>query len=149
MIIATDKLNIEKLKECFIDRTIFETNDLIEFYRKLEPDVKSTTVNWRVYHLVNKGILSRIGRGKFTLEEVKFYLPEISSKIKTIHTKLKKQFPHLRVCLWNTSLFNEFMIHQPGRFYLLIEVEKDAAESVFFFLKRTRITRYFWNPLGI
>lgn len=27
------------------------------------------------------------------------------------------------------------MIHQPGRFYMLIEVEKEAAQSVFFYLK--------------
>ena len=27
------------------------------------------------------------------------------------------------------------MIHQPGRFYTLIEVEKDTTESVFYFLK--------------
>jgi hypothetical protein len=81
------------------------------------------------------GIFSRIGRGKFTFKKVNYYLPEISSKMKIIHTKLKKQFPLLRICLWNTSLFNEFMIHQPGRFYLLVEVEKEATDSLFFFLK--------------
>ncbi|MDR3611873.1 MAG: hypothetical protein P4L27_14985 [Ignavibacteriaceae bacterium] len=133
--IATDKLNIEKLKECFANQPIFETKDLIEFYRKLEPDIKATSINWRVYRLVNIGTISRIGKGKFTIKKVKFYLPEISSRIKNIHAKLKKKFPHLRVCLWNTSSFNEFMIHQPGRFYLLIEAEANAAESVFFFLK--------------
>ena len=27
------------------------------------------------------------------------------------------------------------MLHQPGRFYILVEVDKEAMESVFFFLK--------------
>jgi hypothetical protein len=27
------------------------------------------------------------------------------------------------------------MLHQPGRFYLLIEVEKEATQSIFYFLK--------------
>ncbi len=27
------------------------------------------------------------------------------------------------------------MLHQPGKFYLIVEVEKDALESVFFFMK--------------
>ncbi len=27
------------------------------------------------------------------------------------------------------------LIHQPGKFYLLVEVEKDSMESVFYFLK--------------
>ena len=30
------------------------------------------------------------------------------------------------------------MVHQPGRFYILIEVEKDAAQSVFFSLKEAK-----------
>jgi hypothetical protein len=84
------------------------------------------------------GVLNRIGRGKFTFNEGKIYLPEISSKIKSIYYKLKKQFPYLTICLWHTSVFNEFMIHQPGRFYIIIEAERESIESVFFFLKETQ-----------
>ena len=32
------------------------------------------------------------------------------------------------------------MIHQPGRFYILIEVEKEATQSVFFFLKENKLS---------
>ncbi|MCX6272550.1 MAG: hypothetical protein NTU44_15295 [Bacteroidetes bacterium] len=37
------------------------------------------------------------------------------------------------------------MLHQPGRFYTLIEVEKDALESVFYFLKE-KYKNVFINP---
>jgi hypothetical protein len=84
---------------------------------------------------VQSGILNRIGRGKFAIGQNRVYVPEISSRIKSIHSKLKKEFPYLRMCIWNTSSLNKFMIHQPGRFYILIEVEKEAAQSVFFYLK--------------
>jgi uncharacterized protein DUF6577 len=84
------------------------------------------------------GVLTRVGRGKFTLVERKIYLPEISNNLKSIHSKLIKEFPYLEICMWNTSSINEFMIHQPGRFYILIEVEKDAAQSVFFSLKEAK-----------
>lgn len=30
------------------------------------------------------------------------------------------------------------MIHQPGRFYLLVEVDRDALQSVFFYLKENK-----------
>jgi len=46
----------------------------------------------------------------------------------------------MRMCIWNTSSLNEFMVHQPGRFYLLIEVDKEAAHSVFFFLKEHKFS---------
>lgn len=44
------------------------------------------------------------------------------------------------MCIWNTSSLNEFMIHQPGRFYLLIEVDKDATQSVFYYLKENQFS---------
>ena len=84
------------------------------------------------------GALNRIGRGKFILGKRKIYVPDITNKVKTVYHKLKKNFPYLNICLWNTSAFNEFMQHQPGRFYLLVEVEKDALESVFFFMKQNK-----------
>ena len=105
-----------------------------------EPQIKATTVNWRVYSLVQSGVLARIGRGQFAIGKNRSYVPEISSKIKSIHSKLKKGFPYLRMCIWSTSSLNEFMIHQPGRFYILIEVDKEAARSVFFFLKEHRFS---------
>lgn len=81
------------------------------------------------------GMLYRIGRGKFQLGKGRSYLPEISPKLKSIYTKLKKEFPYLRICIWNTSALNEFMLHQSGNFYILIEVEKEAVQSIFYFLK--------------
>ena len=84
------------------------------------------------------GVLARIGRGKFSLGSCKIFIPEINSKLKTINSKLKKGFPYLEICLWNTSSFNEFMVHQPARFYIVVEVEKEATQSVFFFLKEAK-----------
>lgn len=138
--IATDKLYIDQLKDFFRDKESFETLDIIEFYLHREPEVKTTTINWRVYNLVHSGVLTRIGRGRFAIGGNRTYTPEISSKIKSIYSKLKKEFPYLRMCIWNTSSLNEFMIHQPGRFYILIEVDKDAAQSVFFYLKENKFS---------
>jgi hypothetical protein len=81
------------------------------------------------------GLLARIGRGKFIIGEGKNFVPEISSKMMAVNARLKKKFPFLKICIWNTSALNEFMLHQPGRFYLLIEVEKEATQSIFYFLK--------------
>jgi len=132
------KLNIEELKRVFKDVQSLNTDDIVKFYRINEPELNTATINWRIYILVQMGILTRIGRGKYTLGNSKIFIPEINSKLKTINSKLKKEFPFLDICLWTTSSFNEFMVHQPGRFYILIEVEKDAAQAVFYFLKQAK-----------
>ncbi len=116
---------------------------MFEFYQTIEPYVKKSTVNWRIYNLVQLGILKRIGRGKFILGNQATYVPNIPPKLKTLNKKLKKQFPFLDTCLWTTAVFNEFMRHQPGKFFLIVEVDKDAVESVFFLLKDLKDLRRF------
>lgn len=142
-IIASEKLNIDNLKSYFQEREFFGSHDVFEFYSKQEPDVTATTVNWRIYNLVQKGILKRIGRGKFTLDGTKHFIPELSAGIKILSRKLHKQYPYLKICIWNTSVINEFMLHQPGSFLILVEVDGVAVESVFYFLKENKYQPFF------
>jgi rRNA maturation protein Rpf1 len=122
---------------------IFTTEDIANFYLEFEPELKQTTINWRVYTLVQMGVLCRIGRGRFSLGESITYVPELSSKIKSVYNKLRKEFPYLDICIWNTIILNQFMIHQPGRFFLIIEVDKEAIQAVFYFLKELKYPVFF------
>jgi hypothetical protein len=128
---------------------VFELADIAAFYNQFEPDVKPTTINWRVYTLVQTGVLQRIGRGKFILGKGKNFSPEITPQLKSIYNKIKKEFPYLNFCIWNTSTLNEFMLHQPNRFYYLVEVEKEASESVFYFLRETKFAVFIEPSNGI
>lgn len=105
---------------------------------QIEPAIRITTINWRIYNLVESGVINRIGRGKYALGPNRIFSSDISPKIELIHTKLINEFPYLEICIWDTSCLNKFMIHQPGRFYLLIEVDKSAAQSVFFNLRENK-----------
>jgi len=82
--------------------------------------------------------LKRIGRGKFTLGEAKNYIPEISTSTKRLFKKLKAEFPFANLCVWNTSVLNEFMLHQPNRFFVLVETDKETSNAVFYFLREIR-----------
>ena len=104
------------------------------FYKELEPNVKYNTVNWRVYALVHSGVLAKTGKGKFILGTGRVFIPELSRSLRNLYHDVRRQFPYVQICVWNTSVFNEFMLHQPGRYYLLVEVDKDVTQSVFHFL---------------
>jgi len=140
-----NSLNIDGLKQHFKDKNIIEIEDIIDSYRATDEQVKSTTIRWRIHLLTQKGILQRVGRGKFRLGKSTAYLPEIPPKLKSLYNKISKDFPYTLVCVWHTSVFNEFMQHQMGKFYYLIEVEKDAAEAVFYSLKERNLS-VFLNP---
>jgi DNA-binding Lrp family transcriptional regulator len=136
--IVKDKLHIEKLTIYFKGKESFETKDIARFFKEFEPDISQTTVNWRIYTLVKRGILYRIGKGIFALGAMNSFIPEISLKEKSISKKINKEFPYLEFCIWNTSVLNEFTLHQANQFYQLIEVEKDAIQAVFLYLKENK-----------
>ncbi|OYT17559.1 MAG: hypothetical protein B7C24_01840 [Bacteroidetes bacterium 4572_77] len=66
------------------------------------------------------------------------FMPEISSKEKSLNKKINREFPYLEFCIWNSSVLNEFTLHQANQFYLLIEVEKDATQAIFLYLKENK-----------
>ncbi|MBK9254899.1 MAG: hypothetical protein IPM42_05375 [Saprospiraceae bacterium] len=134
-VIIKDTLHTDSIKNHFKSKAVFDTKDIVDFYEQFEKDAKLTTINWRIYTLVQMGVLQRIGRGKFRLGESRKYIPEISSVIKSIFKKLKAEFPYANFCVWNTSALNEFMQHQPNRFFILVETDKDTTHSAFYFLK--------------
>lgn len=88
--------------------------------------------------MVQQGVFQRIGRGKFRLGEGRKYIPDISPETKSIFKKLKAEFPYSRFCVWNTSFINEFMQHQPGRFFLLVETDKETTDPAFYFLRDSK-----------
>ncbi len=137
-----NKLHIDSIQSQFRSNQPFSNTDLTKFYRTLDSGIENTTVNWRIYNLVQHGIINRIGRGKYTLGASKAYIPELTGNLIAANKRIKSDFPFLKVCFWSTSVLNEFMIHQPGKHYLLVEVEKDSMESIFFYLKDRSYTVY-------
>jgi hypothetical protein len=76
----------------------------------------------------------------FALGKERNYIPEITSKMKSIYSKVKNEFPYTTICIWNTSSFNEFMVHQPFKFYYLLEAEKESTNAIFYFLRELKFS---------
>lgn len=129
------KLNFSGIKKTFSNSKIITTDDLFNFYKSLEPSVKKATVNWRIYELVQTGRLQRIGRGKYVIGKELKYRNEISAKEIKISNLIKKEFPFINYCIWTTSILNEFSQHLSALQFIIVEVEKETLESVYFMLK--------------
>jgi hypothetical protein len=137
---------IEQLKQWFNGYTSITREELFDFYRTHEPLLKESTFGWRIYSLKEKNILRPIKQGVYTLSIKPTFHPPMESKLNEISNRISKQFPKARYCVWNTRWLNEWMVHQPGRFLLMIEVESSATESVFYFLKDQSYKNVFLNP---
>jgi len=109
-------------------------NDIFSFYKKYESKVKKTTINWRIYTLIDDGVIQRVGRGKYKLGKQKEFKPLLSEEIQILYLKLKEEFPFLDISIWSTKWITQWMLHIPNNYETIIEVEKGSEESVFYFL---------------
>jgi hypothetical protein len=144
--ILTETYLIEKLKSNFKGRDVFSREELFEFLLRFNPKLLETTFRWRIFDLKKKHIIRSVSKTKFTLQYQPAFIPFIEPKLKALYKDVKKNFPHTKICVWNTKWLNEFMLHQPGRFLTIIEVEADAASSVFNYFKDTSHKNVFIDP---
>jgi len=103
------------------------------------------TVNMYLSKLKKKGKISSPSKGFYELGSIPLFKPEISNALKKIYNKIKQAFPFITFCVWDSAWLNDLMRHQPFKHYLVVEVEKDASESVFGFLNET-FKNVFLNP---
>ena len=140
------KYIIEQLKQGFNGQESFSRDALYNFFLQFEPDLKETTFRWRIYNLKEKKLIRPISRNEFTLTYKPNFKPSVDEGEKKIYTLIEKEFKGLKQDVWSTRVINEFMLHQPARFLTLLEVEKDALEPVFYFLKDNNIKNVFLQP---
>jgi c-di-AMP phosphodiesterase-like protein len=99
------------------------------------PELKEGTINVYLSRLKKEGVIKNPTRGFYSLEEKKLYIPTVDNKSKQLYNKIKRDYPYAEFCIWNTKWLNEFMRHQPFKFYTVVELDKDVTESVFHTLK--------------
>ncbi|WP_316928858.1 DUF6577 family protein [Nafulsella turpanensis] len=94
-------------------------------------------MNWRVHHLVNKGVIQRIGRGLFKIGKEVEFVPAAGRREIRIYNQLKRELPFLDSCVWNFDAIKEFTQHIPSVKLTIVEVERHSTESVFYLLRET------------
>jgi hypothetical protein len=131
-------LTEKQLQNTFGEKTYFSRQELFDFFRKIDTNLKETTFRWRIHDLRNKHIISSVSRDLFTLQYKPVFVPNIREKEYKTFSKIQKQFPTLNCCIWSTQIINEFMLHIPAQSITILQVEKEAIGSVYDFLKEQK-----------
>lgn len=134
------------LVEKFKDREYFTREELFDFYRSFEPELKEATFAWRIHILKNKNILNSPKRGLYIISDKLGYVPEISSVLLKLARHITERFGDINFCIWETSWLNEFAQHMIGKNTLFIEIEKGFEESLFYELKGSMRKEVFISP---
>jgi predicted transcriptional regulator of viral defense system len=111
------------------------------------PAVLPLSVAQQLNRLVQKGVLIRVERGVYQLQNTKIlFVPQITAELRKLNTKLKERFPFADFCLWHNNEITPFMHHIPNLQQIFVETEHDAVNSVFDFLNEDSEKRVFLCP---
>jgi uncharacterized protein DUF6577 len=131
------KIKIENISNYFHHKNFFSTNEVYEYFKKIKPEIKRSTVRWFIYKLIQQGLLQRVGHGIYSLGEERKFITSLNNKQKEIAFRIKEQFPFITYCIWDTSVLTEFYRHLNINNFFIVEVEKDAVSALFYFLKES------------
>jgi hypothetical protein len=140
------------LKNAFENSKFVRKTDLRHFYLQRHSDLTEQAFRRILYALEKQHIIIPIGAGVYVLGEPypstgkSIFVPALTSDIENISASVQNSFPYIDYLIWDTKILHEFMIHQPGRNQIILEVEKDACESVFNRLKEQFVSRIFLDP---
>ena len=135
-----------RLIEEFKNRESFSRDELFDFFRYYEPELKEGTFGWRIYDLKKKNIIKSIKRGYYTISYKPKYKPEFSDDILKLSRFITNTFNEIKHCIWETDWLNEFSQHQATKRIIMIEVEKDFVESLYYEIKDNFKLDPYLNP---
>ena len=128
-------MSTNQIKKYFNKKGTFTRKELLKFYLQNEPGLKENTFAWRIYNLKKKGIIKEIGRGLYSFFDKKDYTILLNKNSKKIFNSVLGNFTDLDFCISDSSWINEFTTHQYSSSFIILEIEKDFIESVFYTIK--------------
>lgn len=135
-----------RLIEAFKGQSSFDRDELFQFYLDFEPDLKESTFSWRIYDLKKKDIIKTIGRGLYVISYKPKYKPVLSDNVLKIATKTNERFEEIQYAIWENQWLNEFTQHQVSNQMIVVEVEKEFTESLYYYLNDSLKMDFFLNP---
>jgi len=135
-----------KLIETFKDKGVFTREELLEFYKKYDPNLKEGTFGWRIYDLKKKNLIIIVQRGKYRIGHIPVYSPLISEELLKLANSINEQFEDVKYCIWDAQWLNEFSKHQSSKKMIVIEIEKEFVDTLFYRLKDEFEFEFYLKP---
>lgn len=145
-------LAIPELKMKFSKRETVRKVELWEFYLLQNPDLTEQAFRRILYSLEKESCITPIGAGIYALinpflaSNKKKFVPSLSLTAQELSIDVRKNFPYTQYLIWETGALHEFMIHQPSQSQIILEIDKEATESVFNKLKEQSAGNIFLEP---
>jgi hypothetical protein len=135
-----------KLNESDGTRTKVTKSELLQHFQRLEPSLNTHTFSWRIHDLHKRNVLRSIGRGRYSLHPKPVYMPKMSIEVRKLSARISKGFGEVAHCIQETKMLNELSRHQAATDFVVVEIEKESAASLFYYLRAQGYKDVFLKP---
>lgn len=129
-------------------RKMFSRKELIANLKSQNQIGFRSSLSEQLNRLLKSGQLIRLERGIYTLPDnaKKDFSIVCSEEIKNINQQIKTRFSFADYCIWSGSALLPYMHHIPFLSFVLVDVEREVAESVFNLLNSNSTQRVYLMP---
>jgi len=127
---------------------VFSRKELIANLKSQNQLENPASLSEQLNRLLKSGQLIRLEHGVYTLpNKIKKDFSIVGSEeMKKLNQQLKTQFPFADYCIWPGSTLLPYMHHIPSLSFVLVDVEREVAESVFNLLNSDSTKRVYLMP---
>jgi hypothetical protein len=151
------KVNKLELRNAFSGLGSVQKSDLRNFFVHHSQLATEQAFRRFLYELEKQQIIIPLGAGIYALldkgsqsaTKKKRFSPTWSQELGHLSETIRKAFPYIQYLVWETKVLYEFMIHQPGQNFFILETEKDVAESAFNLLSQEYQGKTFLEPARV
>ncbi len=115
-------------------------------YCLMNCECKKSYIEKRLTLMVSRGKLARTGRGIYSfidkIDKASFH-PFITEDIKTLCNSIKAKYPFTNFCIYEGTWISPFLHHLASNQTIYVEVERNASEFVFDYLRSRNINVYY------
>lgn len=119
----------------------FTIDDVVDFCNEKQQVNKPYIVN-RLSALVKQSIIARLGHGVYAKNDKAVFLPKLSDETLSLAAELRKSYPFVKFSIYEGACISPMLHHIAPNEITYIDVQKDAAEFVFDFLKGRDLAVY-------
>lgn len=115
----------------------FTRRDLLNAVRSGMKNISEGSLVVLLNRMLAEKKIIRVSYGKYKLnEDLKYeFFYEPSELMLSLNRHIKENFPFIDYCMWQPSIFVSMMLHIPAVRTTLVDVEREAMESVFMSLQ--------------
>lgn len=128
------------------NRESFRFADLLSYLNSII-HISKVNLSWYLREMVRDNILFKLGRGIYTSRRnvSTTYTPRLRERAIKIGKLIAVAFPFLEISVFDGQIISDFQHHISSNNLIYVEVEREAMESVFHWLKGEGY-RVFLNP---